>query len=62
MLINWPAPVIATFGKGEQGKAAIMPGRTHKQQLVLVQSDLAHMANSGVHVVVDNVSKHMEAF
>ena len=62
MLINWPVPVIATFGKGDEGKAAIMPRRTHKLRLVLVQSDLAHMANLGVHFVVDNVSKHMEVF
>ena len=62
LLINWPVPAIATFGKGDQGKAAIMPGRTHKQQsVVLAQSDLAHMANSGVHDVVNKVSKHIEA-
>ena len=62
LLSNWPVPVNATFGKGDEGKAAIMPRRTHKQQLVLVQSDLAHMANSGVHDVFDKVSKHMEEF
>ena len=30
LLINWAVPVIAIFGKGDEGKAAIITGRTHK--------------------------------